>query len=164
MTWAYIGAAAVTTIGTAALRPPGVGAAAPAPDNGGAPAGLLGAAPDSIDPNNTQNSGINLQELISKLPPPKEAPRVQVNDQNNPVTSMPSVFNTDAQNTSMTQDAEQSGFGDKFGGFLGGVDDTLQSPAKMLGLGLLGNVNGNLPGVGLLLSGLLGSGLFGNKK
>jgi len=63
---------------------------------------------------------------------------------------------------------EKSGFGDKlgemFGGAIDGVDSTLQSPAKMLGLGLLGNVNGNLPGVGLLLSGLLGSGLFGNKK
>lgn len=50
-------------------------------------------------------------------------------------------------------------FGDRAGGFFGNLDNTLNSPSKILGLGLLGRIN---PGLSLL--GLLGGGLFGGNK
>jgi len=53
----------------------------------------------------------------------------------------------------------QSGFGDKLGGFFGNIDNTLQSPSKTIGLGLLGNID---PRLGY--AGLLASGFFGGKK
>jgi hypothetical protein len=49
-----------------------------------------------------------------------------------------------------------------FGGFLAGLDKGLQSPAQMLGLGLLGQMGGEnklLP-----LAGLLGMGLYNRNK
>lgn len=53
---------------------------------------------------------------------------------------------------------QPGGFGDKIGGFLGGLDQGLQSPSQLLGLGLLGQLGGNSPALPLL--GLLGMGLF----
>ena len=54
-------------------------------------------------------------------------------------------------------DNPESG-GNPFQGFLGGLDKGLQSPAQLLGLGLLGQAGGNnnmLPLAGLLAMGLL---------
>jgi hypothetical protein len=45
------------------------------------------------------------------------------------------------------------------GGFFGNMDSALQSPSKVLGMGLLSQIN---PYLGVV--GLLGSGLFGDKK
>lgn len=50
------------------------------------------------------------------------------------------------------------GIGDKVGGFFGNLDQTLQSPSKTIGLGLLNRID---PRAGL--AGLLASGLFGDK-
>lgn len=52
----------------------------------------------------------------------------------------------------------EGGFGDKIGGFFGNLDQTLQSPSKTIGLGLLSRID---PRAGL--AGLLASGLFGDK-
>lgn len=46
-----------------------------------------------------------------------------------------------------------------FSDFLGGIDKGLQSPAQLLGLGLLGQIAPNLP-----LGGLLAMGLLNNRK
>ena len=53
---------------------------------------------------------------------------------------------------------ETEGFGEKIGGFMGGMDKTLQSPTKRLGLGLLDQQDPRLA-----LGALLASGLFGGK-
>ena len=55
-------------------------------------------------------------------------------------------------------DNGQEGGGNPFQGFLGGLDKGLQSPAQLMGLGLLGQAGGNnnmLPLAGLLAMGLL---------
>ena len=56
------------------------------------------------------------------------------------------------------------------GGFLSGLkqlgsgfDDTLSSPSRQLGIGLLGRLDPRLGLTGLLASGLFDSGLFGGK-
>jgi hypothetical protein len=51
------------------------------------------------------------------------------------------------------------GIGDRVGGFFGNLDNTLNSPSKILGLGLLGRLD---PSLSIL--GLLGGGLFGKNK
>jgi len=51
------------------------------------------------------------------------------------------------------------GLGDKFGGFFGNLDENLQSPSKIIGLGLLNRLD---PRLGL--AGLLGGGLLGKNK
>ena len=56
------------------------------------------------------------------------APQVTAQDQ--PVTSMPSVFNTEGQNAAMQP---QEGPG-KVEGFFGNLDQNLQSPSKVLGV------------------------------
>ena len=43
-----------------------------------------------------------------------------------------------------------------FSGFFGNLDDTLGSPAKVLGMGLLGQIDPRLGAAGLLAGGLLG--------
>ena len=45
----------------------------------------------------------------------------------------------------------------------GNLDSNLQSPSKQLGLGLLGQINPNLPYAGLLAMGLLGPNKFGSR-
>ena len=51
-----------------------------------------------------------------------------------------------------------------FSQFFGNLDSNLQSPSKQLGLGLLGQLNPNLPYAGLLAMGLLGKNkIFGGQ-
>lgn len=54
---------------------------------------------------------------------------------------------------------EQQNF---LGSFLGGLDKGLQSPAQMLGMGLLSRMSNQNPAVGA--AGLLGMGLFNRNK
>lgn len=75
-----------------------------------------------------------------------------------PVTSKPSVFNTDEQNAAM-QPEQKPG---PFANFLGGIDKGLQSPSQLLGLGLLSQLTGQHPAAGL--GGLLAMGLYNRNK
>ena len=54
---------------------------------------------------------------------------------------------------------QQGGFGQKVGGFFGNLDENLQSPSKVIGMGLLNQIDPRL-GAG----GLLAGGLFGKNK
>ena len=59
----------------------------------------------------------------------------------------------------MGQAQESGGFGQKLGGFFGNLDQNLQSPSKVLGLGLLSQIDPRLA-----QGGLLAGGLFGKNK
>ena len=71
------------------------------------------------------------------------------------VTELPSVFNTDEQNSALTPETSPGFLGD----FFGKLDSNLQSPSKVLGLGLLNRLD---PKLGLL--GLLSAGIFGGNQ
>lgn len=110
-----------------------------------------------------QSTGL-LQGLIGSSQGQELAPQVTAQDQ--PVTSMPSVFNTDAQNTSLAPEGspEQVGpqnvpSGDglgKIGGFFGNLDQNMESPSKLLGLALLSQIDPRLAQAGLVAGGLFG--------
>ena len=51
---------------------------------------------------------------------------------------------------------EKKTMGDRVGGFFGNIDDTFQSPSKVIGLGLLNRQDPNLALAALVASGLLG--------
>ena len=51
---------------------------------------------------------------------------------------------------------EKKTMGDRVGGFFGNIDDTFQSPSKVMGLGLLNRQDPNLALAALVASGLLG--------
>ena len=51
---------------------------------------------------------------------------------------------------------EPPSLGDRVGGFFGNLDQTLQSPSKVIGMGLLNRIDPRLGAVGLLAGGLLG--------
>ena len=125
-----------------------MGQAAPAFNLGQeAQQGLLGGAPQA-DPMQGAPQANPMQDAMGALQSAQAA--------QDPVTSKPSVFNTQQQNAAMPQ--EPGGFG----GFLGGIDKGLQSPSQMLGLGLLSQLGGNSNA--LPLAGLLGMGLLNRKK
>ena len=51
---------------------------------------------------------------------------------------------------------EKKSMGDRVGGFFGNIDETFQSPSKVIGLGLLNRQDPNLALAALVASGLLG--------
>jgi len=91
-------------------------------------------------------------------------PQVRANE---PVTSLPSVFNTEAQNVALGPSEGEPGFvgpsnipsgqqQSPFASFFGNLDQNLQSPSKVLGLGLLNQLDPRLAGLGLFAGGLFG--------
>ena len=120
---------------------------------------------DAIQAIQGASPALSIEDLIG--PPQQQgqelAPQVRAKDA---VTSMPSVFNTDAQNTSLAPEGspEQVGpqnipSGDglgKIGGFFGNLDQNLQSPSKLLGLSLLSQIDPRLAQAGLFAGGLFG--------
>ena len=89
-------------------------------------------------------------EAVGALPPPIDTPSVQAND-------VPDFFREGS--TPQETPSFLSGLGEKAGGFFGNLDENLQSPSKVIGMGLLGQIDPRL-GYG----GLLASGLFGKNK
>ena len=159
MTWAAIGAATVTAIGNDINDPGSVQGSVPAPAPMGMPPGLLGG--DSMKtlsaPTQTPIADIaGLAQSASQSDPalamPMEGPPQPYIDANQ--YGKPGGPSGPPQT-----ETPQSGFGDKLGGFFGNIDNTLQSPSKTIGLGLLGNID---PRLGY--AGLLASGFFGGKK
>lgn len=53
-------------------------------------------------------------------------------------------------------DKDDRTIGDRIGGFFGNIDNTIQSPSKLVGLGLLNRQDPNLALAALVASGLLG--------
>lgn len=124
-----------------------LGAAAPAftPASSGGVGGLLGAPP--IAPTAAQNILGDLGGGSAQSLPSPDLTR----DEQDPVAaSLKQSSLADIDNG-----AEKPG---GLGGFLGGLDKGLQSPSQVLGLGLLGRINPNLPLAGLLAMGLLNRG------
>lgn len=109
-----------------------------------------------------------LEQLIGK---PEErgqelAPQVRANEQ---VTELPSVFNTQAQNTTAAPEGTEGFVGPSatpadeqgvFSKFFGNLDQNLQSPSKLLGLSLLSQIDPRLAQGGLVAGGLFGQNKF----
>ena len=55
--------------------------------------------------------------------------------------------------------ADEMSFGDRFSNFFGNLDQHMESPSKIIGLGLLGQIDPRLANLALVAG-----GLFGNKK
>ena len=160
MTWAYIGAAAVTAVASDINDPGSVQGGAPAPAPMGMPPGLLGG--DSMKtlsaPTQTPTTDIaGLAQSASQSDPPLAMPM------EGPPEGPPQPYGEYGKPGGPSgppqTETPQSGFGDKLGGFFGNIDNTLQSPSKTIGLGLLGNID---PRLGY--AGLLASGFFGGQK
>ncbi len=158
MTWAVIGAAAVTTAGSAAAGSgKQLGAPAPAFGQGGGSPGLLGGPSLGLDPQllellskQTQPQG-GVTEALAQQPQPQtvQAPGSNPLGISDTVNALPGV-NQDVLGSL----GQEEGGG--LGGFFGNLDQTLQSPSKLLGLGLLNQIDPRLAGGGLLAGGLFG--------
>jgi len=174
MTWAYMGAIAVKALVDDISEGPEVVGTPPQAPQPGLSTGVGGGEgfsfSDSLQ-NILQEPPKDLQSLVGEQG--KELfPQVRANE---PVTSLPSVFNTEAQNTAVAPEGTEGfvgpsntgdlGTGDQmsiFGKFFGNLDQNLQSPSKLLGLSLLSNIDPRLAQAGLFAGGLFGQNkLFG---
>lgn len=178
MSWANIGIAIVGAVAQDINTPGQVSGTIPQPRQPGASLGVGGGQDFSFsdDLQNILQEQPDLESLVGEQG--KELfPQVRANE---PVTSLPSVFNTDAQNTDLAPQGTE-GFvgpsnivaGDEtlsdeqlgpFAKFFGNLDQNLQSPSKLLGLSLLSNIDPRLAQAGLFAGGLFGENkLFGGK-
>jgi len=173
MTWAYMGAIAVKAlVDDVSEGPEVVGTPPQAPQSGLSP-GVGGGEGFSFSDSlqNMLQEQPDLESLVGEQG--KELfPQVRANE---PVTSLPPVFNTEAQNTALAPEGTEGfvgpsntgdlGTGDQLGPFakfFGNLDQNLQSPSKLLGLSLLSNIDPRLAQAGLFAGGLFGQNkLFG---
>ncbi len=150
-----------------------LGAAAPAfqaGTSGFQPGGLLG--PDQGQPDDflqqlmQSQAPTSIEQLLAQQPQntPPQPPQVQAND----VAGLPSLqgmAQEQGQAVGQPQTAPETppgifgGLGEKLGAFSGNLDQNLQSPSKVLGLGLLSSIDPRLA-----QGGLLAGGLFGKNK
>lgn len=115
----------------------------------------LGGIAPAFNQGNGIGSQVDSTALLDALKVGRSTPDVPVTPQggvSDLVTSKPSVFNTDEQN----KELEGPSFGDRFNGFFDNLDQNLQSPSKVIGLGLLNQIDPRLAGAGLLAGGLFG--------
>jgi hypothetical protein len=173
MTWAMIGAAAVTAIASDVSQGDAAapGTSAPPPvslgQGGGVAGGLLGPQPNplqgAINALPQQGAGVGPSSLAARQPIGGEKPSLPLDGNSvNPFgaqTGVPDFFKAGS-----TPDGSEGGggFGQGFGNFLGGIDKGLQSPSQTLGLGLLSRLGGN--NSALPIAGLLGMGLFNRNR
>ena len=118
--------------------------------------GVMGGEPEMAPPAPAPNQGLfgnkpNLSE-IDNIPLP-----------NNPVPTteadpVPEFFRKGSTPPVDTTNDEMT-FGDRANNFFGNLDQHMESPSKILGLGLLGQIDPRLARLALI-----GGGLFGNNK
>ncbi len=115
----------------------------------------LGAAAPAFQPGQTGGLLDGFQQNIESLP---GGPSPDF-DVNSVIGSLRPQEATQAPAPPVEQSQGDQGL---LGSFFGGIDQTLQSPSKTIGLGLLGRVS---PGLGIAGLGAAGiSGLLGRKK
>lgn len=168
MTWAAIGAAAVTAVGSSSGRQSAAPAPAFQPGQGGGfdPIGLnqgvFGQQGAVQQLGNLGISGLFGDDFLESLIGPQEsrgqelAPQVLAQDAG-PLGTTQDFQNPTDPNIleSLQETPEKSGFG----AFFGNLDQNLQSPSKQIGLSLLSQIDPRLAQLGLL-----GGGLFGQNK
>lgn len=156
-TMALLGSLGSSVIGSKQL-----GAPAPVFGMGGGGGGLLGGPSLGLDSGpdllsllsqtaNEPQGGVT--EALAQQPAPQGVPP----SNGNPL-GITQEFENPVDEGLLGQLGGGSSFGDKVGGFFGNIDQTFQSPSKMIGLGLLSQQNPNLGIAGLLASGLFGGG------
>lgn len=160
--------AIMSSLGQSIIGGKQLGGIAPSFGGGG---GLLSMeALKRLTPDMTTNMPGLFQGLATDSDPvgttAESSPVPMPDPQAGPVTSKPSVFNTDAQNASLVEG--DKGIFEQFGGLLGkfdkGLEKGLSSPSQLLGLGLLGRINPDAPIAGLAAMGLLNSGLLSKRR
>ena len=148
-----------------------LGAAAPAFQSGVSgfqPGGLLG--PEDDEQNmlsqlmQTQSQApTSLEELLALQPQgQQEIPLAPPVNDTAGIPSLQGMAQQQGQavgSPGMTPPIAGGGFGEKVGGFFGNLDQNLQSPSKVIGMGLLGQIDPRLA-----VGGLLAGGLFGKNK
>ena len=124
------------------------------------PGGLL--SPDTGQPNDFLQNLMNqakpvpttIEELLAQQPQGQQelAAQVPAQDQMGPPGPVVGPPISEQQR----QDVAPQGFGGKVEGFFGNLDQNLQSPSKVIGMGLLNQIDPRLAAGGLLAGGLFG--------
>ena len=162
-------AALLGSLGSSIIGTTQAGAPAPAfnPQGGGLlDTQLFDPAMQAAAPQAPQNFAVqSIEDLIGRPESRGQelSPQVRANDfgGEGPVMTnngVPDFFRQGSTPESLDTEEKSGGFMSGFNNFLGGIDQGLQSPSKVLGLGLLNQIDPRLAGAGLLGMGFLGRG------